>query len=292
MRTIQRRAGVFCLLSALVLLVFTTTAGADDDIRIIDSGTADELVAPPSPACDDLVLITEVTFSPDGVPIDIPRFGVGPDLVIVYDVPGFEAVGPGAIILDEVITYDAHRGRDIWAAQANERVRLEFLLNGVSQVMTPFTPDLPDGTLGSWLVIDMGTYDLPNGADTMRIHHFNNPGNTDSVVVSALCGRHEEFPEEPTSTTIAPTTIAPTTVVATTVAPTTTVAGTTTVAAETTTVAEEVSTDVEGQVEEAAQLAATGFDDLRMALIAAALILLGSAFIFWSKDHDDLILDS
>jgi hypothetical protein len=308
MRTIQRRAGVFCILSALVLLVFTTTVGAEDNVRIIGSGTADELVPPPSPTCDDLVLITEVTFSPDGVPIDIPRFGVGPDLITVYDVPGFQAVGPGVIILDEVITYDAHRGRDIWAAQPNERVRIEFLLNGVSQVTTPFTPDLPDGTLAAWLDIDMGRYDLPNGADTMRIHHFNDPGNTDSVVVSALCGHHEEFPAETTTTTIAattvapttvaPTTVAPTTVAPTTVAPTTTVAETTTTApatttaAVTTTVAEEVTTEVEGEVEEAAQLAATGFDDLGMALMAVALILLGSTFLFWSKDRDDLFLDS
>jgi hypothetical protein len=319
MRTFLRRAGISCIFSALALLLLVIPAGAQDGIKVIGSGGSDELVAPPSPTCDDLVLLSEVTFSEAGVPLSIPRMGVGDGLVTSYDVPNFEPVGAGTLVLDEVITFDGHVGRDIWPAQPNERVQFEFLLDGVSQVITPFTPDLPDDTLSAWLDLDMGAYQLPNGADALRILHYNDPGNTDSVVVSALCGRlldpDDEVPgPDPTvapttdvattvaPSTVVPTTVAPTTVLPTTTAPTTTAAPTTTVPpttseAPTTTVAPTtiapsttaVTTEVEGTVEERAQLAATGANDLGIALFAAGLVLVGSALLAWSKDLEELL---
>lgn len=254
----------------LTIVLAAIPAGAQDGIRIIGSGGSDELVPPPSPNCERTVFITEVSFDAAGNPIDIPRFGSSADLTQVYDVPDFEPLGPGTLFLDEVITYDGHIGRAIWTPQTQEQVYFEFLLDGVSQLTTPPTPDIPDLQRTDWLDIDMGTYSLPNGADTLRIHHVGSPPeNVDSLVVSAMCGRLVPFAEEATTTTEAATT---TVVESTTAAPTTTTAVTTTNPETTTT----ISTEVGGQVEErppAPTLAVTG--RTQQAAIGFAVLSLG-----------------
>ncbi len=208
MGSVRRPVGIACILCAVVLLFVNSPALAQASVTIVDSGSSDDLVPPPAPDCDDLVFLTEVTFSDQGVPLGIPRLGVGFGLVTSFVVPDFEPIGPSIIALDEVITFDGHTGRDIWPAQLNERVKFEFLLDGVVQVATPFTPDLPDDSVSAWLDVDMGTYELPNGADALRIVHFSDPNNTDSVVVSALCGTSIDLPDNTTTTTV-PTTVAP-----------------------------------------------------------------------------------
>lgn len=249
------------VMAVLLAAVPVGAAQADATIQILGSGGSDDLDPPPSPRCDDLVFVTEVSFDAAGNPIDIPRFGTSPDLTQVFDVPDFEAVGPGILELNEVIVYDGHIGRAIWTPQLLEQVYFEFLLDGVVQVRTPSTPDVPDGQRTGWHDLDMGTYELPNGADTMRIRHAGgNSADVESLVVSAVCGRVVPFPEvEETTTTVeATTTTAPaTTVTPTTLAPSTTAVATTAPPVTSTTV---IETEVEGQVEErpVPQLAVTG----------------------------------
>lgn len=264
LRAIRPAVAVLLAFSVVmaVLLAAVPVGAAQAGVQILGSGGSDDLIPPPSPRCDDLVFVTEVSFDAAGNPIDIPRFGTSPDLTQVFDVPDFEAVGPGVLELNEVIVYDGHIGRAQWTPQLLEQVYFEFLLDGVVQVTTPPTPDVPDGQRTGWHDLHMGFYDLPNGADTLRIRHAGgNSADVESLVVSAVCGQVIPFPEaeEATTTVEATTTTAPTTTVTpTTEAPGTTAPATTEAPATTTT--EVIETEVEGQVEEqpAPQLAVTG----------------------------------
>jgi hypothetical protein len=263
------------------LVLSAVPAGAQDQgsVRIIGSGGSDELGPPPSPRCDDLVFITEVSFDAEGNPIDIPRFGSSPDLTQVFDVPDFAAVGPGLLVLDEVIVYDGHIGRALWTPQLMEQVYFELLLGGVQQVITPLTPDVPDGQRTGWHDVDMGTYELPNGADTLRIHHVGgDPANVESLVVSALCGHLEPFPDVTPDVTVAPTTIAPSTTVPTTVASTTPV--------PTTAEVEEIETEVESEVEEPVvpALAVTGRTAETLLLLGVLALALGVSLVQLSSN--------
>lgn len=254
---------------ATIVLFAAAPVGAQEGVRVLGSGGSDDLVPPPSPTCSDLVFITEVSFDAAGNPIDIPRFGSTPDLVQVFDVPGFDPVGPGNLRLDEVIVYDGHVGRDVWASQLEEQVWFEFLLGGVQQARTPNTPDLPDGQRTGWHDLDMGSYELPNGADTLRIRHVGG-SSVNSLVVSALCGRLVPLGDDVVETTVAPTTTVPNTIVATT-------AVATTAPTATTVPTTEISTEVQGQVEEVTELAITGRNEqfaLGFALLSLALGIL------------------
>jgi hypothetical protein len=153
-------------------------------------------------------------------------------------------------------------------------VWFEFLLDGVQQTRTPNTPDLPDGQLTGWHDLDMGSYELPNGADTLRIHHVG--GNSaNSLVVSALCGRLVPFQEVVVETTVVPTTAIPETVVATT-APTVTTVETATTAPETSGV---VETEVKGQVEVVSELAITGRNEFFALGFALLSLVLGTLLV-------------
>jgi len=267
----------------MTIVLAAAPVGAQGGVRVLGSGGSDTLQPPPSPMCDGLVFITEVSFDAAGNPIDIPRFGTTPDLVQVFDVPGFQPVGPGTLELDEVIVYDGHIGRATWGPQLEEQVYFELLLDGVVQATTPPTPDVPDGQLTGWNDIDMGSYELPNGADTLRIRHASaNSAGIESLVVSALCGRHTPATGVVVETTVPATTTVP---ASTTVPSTTEVAVTTTIAADTsdtsiTNTTEQVDTEVQGQVEDrppAPTLAVTGRTQqaaIGFALISVALGLL------------------
>lgn len=290
LRALRPPVAIMLAVSVVMTVVLAAApVGAQDGIRIIASGGSDDLQPPPSPMCDNLVFITEVSFDAAGNPIDIPRFGTTPDLVQVFDVPNFTPVGPGTIFLDEVIVYDGHIGRALWSPQLEEQVYFEFLLDGEVQVRTPATPDVPDGQRTGWHDIDMGGYELPNGADTFRIRHASsNTAGVESLVVAALCGRHVPTTDVDNETTVAPTTTeAPTTTVAptTTEAPGTTVTPTTEPAATTTT--EFIDTEVEGQVEErpAPQLAVTG--RTQQAALGFALLSVGLGVMFMALSAFD-----
>ena len=176
-------------ITAMSLGLFGGVAGAQAAVTVIDEGSSDELVAPPSPTCGagQLELIPETAFSTIAEPIGVPRLGVGAGLSTEFDIPDFDAIEPGVIDVVEIITFDAHTGRSGWPTQDNESVAVEFLLDGEVQVTTEFTPDVEDGVNAAWVVADLGQYDLPEGADAARIVHFNEADNSDSVVAASLC---------------------------------------------------------------------------------------------------------
>lgn len=117
------------------------------------------------------------------------RFGTGPDLRWFYTVPGL-SFGPGTVALPQVITWDAYLGREHTQAQPAERVRVEFFLGGAHVASSAFTEDLADNVASASALSNLGTMDLPNGADEVRIVHYDwvTPTTTEnSLVVTAVC---------------------------------------------------------------------------------------------------------
>ena len=179
--------------AALTLTLATTGLAAQDQVTVLGSGTSDDLVAPPSSTCssDALLLVPDVEFTSVAMPVGVPRLGVGAGLVTSYDIPDFPELASGVIDVVEIITFDAHTGRDAWPAQDNERVSVEFLLGGEVQASTDLTPDVADSVNSAWAITDLGEHDLPEGADGARLVAFNEALNTDSVVVASLCAVFE-----------------------------------------------------------------------------------------------------
>ncbi len=167
-------------------MMFAGTAGAQ---TILDQGSSDDLVAPPAPDCatGSIVLVEEVSFTAAGSPIEAPVLGVGNGLETELELSDFDEVDPGILEITEIITYDAHTGRALWPVQDNERVAIEFLLDGEVVGATDFTPDLEDGVNSAWVVAELGEVELAEGADEARIVHFNEANNNDSVVVASAC---------------------------------------------------------------------------------------------------------
>jgi len=252
---------------ALVALVLTTVltglAGAQ---TVLDEGSSSDLVAPPSPSCSDdaIVLIEEVEFTESGMPADptvAPRLGVSEALVTSFDIEDFDGVDAGVVEVTEIITFDAHTGRSLWPAQDNERVALEFLLDGEVEAITDFTPDIEDGVNSAWVVSNLGEYSLPNGADAVRVVHFNEENNNDSLVVSALCiefteGDVDADDEEEESLTLAELI--------------------------------ERAQENNGEGPDGDELALTGANEVAFGVIALGIILFGVAFKVQSQDPDDL----
>ncbi len=192
MRYTERTKGKVLAMSAVVgvvLLLFSGIAAAQSTVIELSNGSSDDLVAPPSPTCSDdaLILIPEVEFTSVAMPIDADRLGVGGGLVESFDIEDFPTLDPGVIDLTQIITYDGHLGRAGWPAQDNERVAIEFLLDGEIQATSGFTPDVADNVSSAWVIADLGEIDLPEGADAARVIHWGEEFNDDSVVVASLC---------------------------------------------------------------------------------------------------------
>ena len=192
-----RKTAAASAISLLALTMFAGTAGAQT-VTELGSGSSDELVAPPAPNCgaDALELIPQVSFNESAIPIDALRLGVGAGLVETTEIEDFEEIGSGVIEITEIITFDGHTGREGWPAQDNERVAIEFLLDGDVVVTTEFTPDVADNVNAAWTETNLGEYELPDGADAANIVHFGEEGNTDSVTVASLCAEFTEIDAE------------------------------------------------------------------------------------------------
>ena len=193
----RRKAAAASSVTLLALTMFAGTAGAQT-VTELGSGSSDELVAPPAPNCsaDALELVPQVSFTSVGVPIDAERLGVGAGLVETTEIEDFPELEAGVIEITEIITYDGHTGREGWPAQDNERVAIEFLLDGDVVVTTEFTPDVADNVNAAWAETNLGEYELPEGADAANIVHFGEANNTDSVVVASLCAEFTQVDTE------------------------------------------------------------------------------------------------
>lgn len=244
------------VLPAVAMLSITSFAGVAGAQTITDQGTSEDLVAPPSPNCPvgAITLVSEVEFTSAGSPIDAPILGVGDGLETSLDIDGFVGVEAGTIDIIEIITYDAHTGRALWPAQDNESVALEFSLDGDVVARSEFTPDLDDGVNSAWVVSSLGEVGLAEGADAVRIVHFNQENNNDSVVVASACA------------TFTPGDV------------------------ETLTLGEriEMGTGVDAEADsegsDGEQLAVTGANEIAFAIIALGVMIFGIAFKIQGQD--------
>ncbi len=91
------------------------------------------------------------------------------------------------INVSEIIVYDAYRTRSTTAGEQNgERVKLQFFKNGHLEAETGWTGILEDYVDMAQWIGSLGTVDLPNGTDEIKIY---NDGN--SMSVSGICIRYE-----------------------------------------------------------------------------------------------------
>lgn len=137
------------------------------------------------------------------------RFGTAPDLQWFYTIPDL-SLEAGTVSLPQVITWDAFEGRENAEVQPAERVRIEFFLGGNHVASSAFTEDLADGVTSTSAVSNLGVIELPNGADEVRIVHFDWVETTtteNSLVVTSIC--LEPTPSESSDAAAAPEAPAP-----------------------------------------------------------------------------------
>ncbi len=162
---------------AFVLVGFPAAAHA---------GSSDELVLPPASSCTAPAFTTTPLLDDQGYNISNPNLGDGAGgLATRATFP--VSFGPGVVSLDEIITWDAHVDRDTNLDQTNERVLIEFSLDGAVVATSGPTADLADGPLSAWEINDLGTLALPEGADSAAVIHASGTAAINSVVVTSIC---------------------------------------------------------------------------------------------------------
>ncbi len=173
----RNRALALLVAFAFVLVGFPANAYAE---------SSDELVLPPGPSCAEPAFTTTPALNDGGFNVSDPNLGDGAGgLVTRATFP--VSFGPGTVSLDEIITWDAHIDRDTNLDQTNERVLIEFSLNGAVVAASGPTADLADGPLSAWEINDLGTLTLPDGADSAAVVHAGGSAQINSVVVTSVC---------------------------------------------------------------------------------------------------------
>ncbi len=130
----------------------------------------------------------------------LPWYDVGNERIQVQDWARFSGNGtveiktiPGpypaefnssiTINIKEIITCDGYKNRTtIGGVQPEERVKIQFYKDGNLEGETTFTPDLHDDPEMTQWIGSLGTIDLPNGTDEIRLY---NTGN--SMMVPGIC---------------------------------------------------------------------------------------------------------
>ncbi len=156
-----------------------------------DTGATVNLDMAPNPSgCNGPLISMPGTIDDDsGRNISPVRFGTAPDLEWFYTIPEL-TFAAGSVALPQVVTWDAYLGRENTEVQPAERVRFEFFNQGTHVASTDFTADLADGVASAHAVTNLGSVNLPNGADEVRIVHYDwvTPTTTEnSLVVTAAC---------------------------------------------------------------------------------------------------------
>ena len=88
------------------------------------------------------------------------------------------------------MSWDGYEGRAADKPQSEERFRLEFYNDGELVAWTASTPDLTASVETAWWIGDLGTVELPDGADEVRAVHanqFDGTSGDNSVVPSSIC---------------------------------------------------------------------------------------------------------
>jgi hypothetical protein len=178
--------------------------------------TGGEIQPPPAPYCPEGGLLWQQTIDfenlidPDGLGIPTAsevRFlnnPASPNHVTSYVLPiSLPAAFDDAVYvgISEAVAWDGYLARAYSdpSEQQNEQFKVVFLLGGVVQWATGFTPDLADNQISAAWRGELGSALLPNGADTIMLVHWpaENPDtNPNSVVPSSLCIKYKP-PKQP-----------------------------------------------------------------------------------------------
>jgi protocatechuate 3,4-dioxygenase beta subunit len=82
------------------------------------------------------------------------------------------AGGAVTVNINDVVSYDGYSSRNT-VSQPNERWRIVFRKGGVTVATTSYTNDVPDNVRQGYWQGSLGTVNLPNGADEIRIEHWS-----------------------------------------------------------------------------------------------------------------------
>lgn len=75
------------------------------------------------------------------------------------------------VTIDEAISWDGYSNRNT-INQANEQWKVAFFKNGVLEASSHYTTDLIDNVVSNATVESLGTISLPNGADEVKLIHY------------------------------------------------------------------------------------------------------------------------
>lgn len=102
--------------------------------------------------------------------------------------------GPLSVTVEEAISYDGYTNRPNVGTQPEETWKVAFFLNGNLVAETGYTGDIVDGVEAAEWIGSLGTVQLPNGADEIRIIHYEdddygtgNSPSANSVMPSSVC---------------------------------------------------------------------------------------------------------
>ncbi|MEE9416043.1 MAG: hypothetical protein V3V01_12235 [Acidimicrobiales bacterium] len=187
---------LIALLGRMSLLeVRQAPASGDDGATTTEMAIA---MPPGLASCGGTAINFEAVIDAEGSNISPVRFGTSDSLTWFHTVGGLR-FGPGVATMGEVITWDGYLGRS-GTSQPNEQVRIEFFLGGNHVASTPFTTDVPDGGESQFAITNLGSVNLPGGADEVRIvHHDWSESSTteNSMIVSGICFGHTPAEQQP-----------------------------------------------------------------------------------------------
>lgn len=157
-----------------------------------DGASAPAIALPPGLGiCSGTAINFSAVVDEAGFNISPIRFGTSDSLIWFHTIGGL-TFGPGVVSIGEVITWDGYLGRS-GTSQPNEQVRFEFFYEGAHVASTPFTTDVPDGGESQFAISNLGSVNLPDGADEVRVVHHDwseSSATENSMIVSGICFGH------------------------------------------------------------------------------------------------------
>lgn len=180
-RHTKRLAGAAACAAALPLMM-SAFSGAGATIG--DPGDDPKVVLPPACTAGD------VRWNATGTPASImATYGMSGTGVTERTIPGMK-VPAGTVTVVQVVGYDAYEDRATAEPQGFEQVRLSFYKDGNLVTSSYASDDLRDNVTSAWWVGGLGTFELPNGADEVRVQHaakFDGVAGDNGLAAAGVC---------------------------------------------------------------------------------------------------------
>ncbi|HGZ71001.1 MAG TPA: hypothetical protein ENK74_06335, partial [Nitratifractor sp.] len=82
--------------------------------------------------------------------------------------------GPKSVVIKDAYTWDGYTNRKYTTGQNHEQVRVVFVDSGNQKHNSAYTQDVADGVDYAQRITDLGTVNLPNGANKVIVAHISN----------------------------------------------------------------------------------------------------------------------